>query len=227
MLSRQCRELRCAGPRVALDGPARAPQPASGATRARSRARRAPLRAANPRARDPAGDDGRRRHAGLQLPRPAAAAGALRVRGRPRRLHRARRRDGARLGGRGASHRRPRAGGSRPRHRGGAVLRRDRARRLRGPDSRRRGRAARPARRRERHLRRRDQLDAPALRRAADARPRDGALLDRLPGFDADRWPARGLALGGRRAARGARSRGHRRTHRRGRRPDRVRAFSP
>ncbi len=47
-----------------------------------------------------------------------------------------------------------------------------------------------PARRRQRDLRGRDQLVAPARGRAVDARPRDGALLGRLPRLDADRRPA-------------------------------------
>ena len=48
----------------------------------------------------------------------------------------------------------------------------------------------------------------PAARcRPADAGPRDGALLDRLPRLDADRGPARGLALADLRPARRAAAR--------------------
>ena len=59
---------------------------------------------------DPPGDDGPRRHAGLQLPGRAAAARAVLVRRRGRRLHRARGRDGPRLGGRRRRHGRPQPG---------------------------------------------------------------------------------------------------------------------
>ncbi len=48
------------------------------------------------------------------------------------------------------------------------------------------------------HLCRRRQLDAAARCRARDARARDGPVLGRLLGLNADRRPARRLALGGR-----------------------------
>src|SRR5262249_13819921 len=70
-------------------------------------------------------------------------------------------------------------------------------------------------------------LLAPAGLRAQHARPRDGALLRRLPGLDADRRPALGLALPGARPARRAGD-GRARGDRRGAlRPDRVRPRRP
>ena len=56
-------------------------------------------------------------------------------------------------------------------------------------------RRAGPARGGQRHLRRRGQHHASAERRARDARPRDGTLLDRLHGLDADRRPDRRRAV--------------------------------
>ena len=65
-------------------------------------------------------------------------------------------------------------------------------------------RRAGPARRGQRHLRGRRQLDASAQRRARDARPRHGSLLDRVHGLDADRRAdrRRDLRSLGRRASR-------------------------
>ena len=94
--------------------PARAPPPRPG-RRAASAARvRAALRYVRrePDAGDPAGDDGRGRDAGVQLPGPPAAAGAVQLRRRRRRLHRAGGRDGGRLGAR-----RPGRGGAGARRR--------------------------------------------------------------------------------------------------------------
>ena len=78
------------------------------------------------------------------------------------------------------------------------------------------------ARRRQRHVRRRRQLVAAARRRAGDARPRDGALLGRLPRLDADRRAADRLAGRGRGTARRARRR-----RRRGARHCRMGARAP
>ena len=68
------------------------------------------------------------------------------------------------------------------------------------------------------------QLDPPARRGAPHARPRDGALLDRVPRLDADRRPDRRAALGRSRSARGARHGGPGRARGSGRSTLRVRA---
>ena len=97
---------------VALRGmdPGRLSTARLGGPRARRRRRGAALRARRAEPADPAGDDGRGRDAGVQLPRPAAAARPVHLRRRRRRLHRARGGDGGRLGRGGARDRRPRPG---------------------------------------------------------------------------------------------------------------------
>ena len=177
---------------VALRGmdPARLSEPAGpddGDERAASRAAIA-LRPQRAEPADPAGDDGRRRHARVQLPGAAAAARALHLRRRRRRVHRARGRDGGRLGRRRARDRRPRPGQR------AAARRRRRSASASSPCSPRSAptlplemRRAGPARLRERDLRRRRQLDPAARRGAGDARAGDGALLGRLPRLDPDR----------------------------------------
>ena len=178
-------------------------------TRRRSRARAArpaalgaALRGPHAEPADPAGHDGRGRHASLQLPGPAPAAGQLHLARHRRALHRARGRHGHRLGGRRAGRRRARARRPAAAGRRRRGVRRRRAARRPRPHARAPAARADPARRRQRDLRGRDQLVAPARRRAVDARPRDGALLGRLPRLDADRRPARRLDRRGRRPAR-------------------------
>ena len=83
-------------------------------------------------------------------------------------------------------------------------------------------RARRPRRRRG-DLRGDDQLDPAARRLARDARPGDGALLGRLPRLDADRRPARRLALPGLRPPGRAAPGRHRRRLRRLGRPHQLR----
>ena len=139
--------------------------------RARRRCGGDPLRAARAEARDPAGDDDRRRHPGVQLPGPAAAARPLHLRRRRRRLHGARGRDGDRIGRRGAGHGSPRPGQRAAARRRGARLRRLRPPRRHGPDAAGRPRGPRPARLRDRDLRRRGQLDPAARGGAGHARP--------------------------------------------------------
>ena len=183
-----------------LESPARPPS--------RRGARRrcgAALRPRRAGAADPAGDDGRGRHPGVQLPGPAAAARPLHLRGRRQRLHGAGGRDGDRLGRRRADHRRARPGlrAAAGRLGGGAS----------GPArwSPRPPRrcplalvALRAARRGQRHLRRRRQLDPAARREPGDARAGDGAVLGRLPRLDADRRADRRLARRDRRTTRPA-----------------------
>ena len=151
---------------------------------------------------DPPGDDGRRRHARLQLPGPAAAARAVHLRRRRVRVYGARRRDGGRLGGRRPRHRRPRPGHRTAAGRLRGGLRRGRAARRRGAVAAPGAGRVRAARSSQRHVRRRRQLDPPARGEPGDARPGDGALLGRLPRLDADRRPARRLARRGGRPAR-------------------------
>ena len=104
------RDDRRAAGHGAARAPAARPTPpaAAGAIRAGPA-----LRAADARAGDPAGDDGRGRDPGLQLPGHPAAAGAVQLRRRRLDLHRARGRDGGRLG-RSARWPRGRGGASGP-----------------------------------------------------------------------------------------------------------------
>ena len=175
--------------------PRRLTTPDARRRRTRRGPRRDPLRARRAGPADPAGDDGRRRDAGVQLPGPVAAARPLHLRRRRRRLYRARRRDGGRLGRRRARHRRPRPGLGAADRRLRGRLRPLLAARRGGPQPAARSDRARPARRGERHLRRRRQLDPAARRQPRDARAGDGALLGRLPRLDPDRRRRSSAAL--------------------------------
>ena len=166
------------------------------------RRRGAELRTGPADVADPPGDDGRRRHARLQLPGPAAAARTVHLRRRRVRVYGARRRDGGRLGSRRPRHRRPRPGHRTAAGRLRGGLRRNRAARRRGAVAAPGAGRVRAARSSQRHVRRRRQLDPPARGEPGDARPGDGALLGRLPRLDADRRPARRLARRGCRPAR-------------------------
>ena len=226
VLLAQRRDLRGDDLLPAAHGPGAADRAGRPRRRRRAGRRRGgdPLRAPRAEARDPAGDDDRRRHPGVQLPGPAAAARPLHLRRGRRRLHGARGRDGGRLGRRGAGHGRPRPG------------QRAAARRRRRSASASFALLAAvaptlpvalvalvPLGVRDRDLRRRGQLDPAARGGAGHARPGDGALLGRLPRLDPDRRADRRLALGGGRPAgrAGARRRGGARGGRR--RGDRLR----
>ena len=202
--------------RPAGDGPGPARPAELRPGRPRRGARGAALPARRALAADPAGDDDRDRHPGVQLPGPAAAARALHLRRRRRRLHRARGGDGGRLGRRGAGHRRPRAGDREADRRLGRRLRPLRPTGGGRPQPAAGARRAGPARLRQRHLRRRRQLDPAARRQPGDAGPGDGAVLGRLPRLDPDRRPGRRLARRGRRPALRPGARRRRRAGRRG-----------
>ncbi len=106
-------------------------------------------------------------------------------------------RDGSRRDHRLAADRRPQGARHERDDRRRRRLRRRRCPRRRGSDAAPRDGRAGAARRRLGALRGLDQLRPAARRRAADARPGDGALLDRLPRLDPDRRPDRGLARRG------------------------------
>ena len=195
MLPHQRGELRGDDRRPACDGPGAARAGAAARAGRRRRPRGARLRRSEPGARDPAGDDGRRRHAGVQLPGAAAAARAVHLRRRrrpPTRRSRSRWRSDrspARCSwAPGAASASARSSPPRP----GSVSRRCSSR----PPRRSRSRcvAFAPLGVRQRHLRRLGQLDPSARGDATDARPGDGALLGRVPRLDADRRATRRLA---------------------------------
>ena len=154
-----------------------------------------------------AGDDGRDRHAVVQLPGPAPPVCEVHLARDRVDLRPADDRDGRRLG-----LRRARRGRAQPRHpaaarRLGAPVRRRRARRRRGAHAARAGAAPRAAGRGERDVRRGRQLVAAARRDRSLARARDVAVLRGLPRLDADRRAAGRLARAGVRAACRARAR--------------------
>ena len=189
LLRDQRRQLRGDDLRPRDDGPPRAAALRDRPARAARRPRRHRLRAAHPRALDPARADGRGRDARLQLPGGPAASRQVHLRGRARRLRGARQRDGRRRDRRRPDHGRPRQRQPGADRRSGDRLRRPRAARRRRADDRARARRAGPARRRQRDARRLGQLGPPARLGPRDAGTRDGALLDRLPRVDARSAP--------------------------------------
>jgi hypothetical protein len=189
------------------DGPRRAAAVATRGSRPRPGARSAARGRLPAGAARAAGDDGRDRHAVLQLPGAAAVVREVHVARLGADLRAADDRDGPRLGPG-----RARRGSPQPRHaaaarRVGAAVRRGGARRGRRPHPARPGADPGAGRRSQRHLRSGRQLVAAARGVGPLARARDVAVLGGVPRLDADRRADRRLARPGLRTARGPRAR--------------------
>ena len=219
--------VRRHGGRPEGDGAARASYRARGVPWLRLHSRRASLRPAHARARDPAGDDGPGRNARLQLPGHPAAARPVQLRRRGRRVHRPCGCDGRRVGGRRAGGGCARARWAWPSDGRRVRVRRRRVDRCRRPHPAPRGGRPGPARGRQRHLRRRDQLLAPARRGSSHARAGDGPVLDGLPRLHPNRRADRRLAQPGDRSPGRTRARGRLRSGGGDRRPNRLPAPGP